>query len=62
MAQYSASKFPSSLSKMRVRFGAARVRIISDRPVMIPLKEPTSLLELGCRPTDAFEGLRTIVH
>ena len=43
-------------------YGAARIRIVGDRPVVIPLKEPTSLLELGYRPTHAFEGLRTVVH
>ena len=61
MAQYPASKFSSSLSKTRVRYGAARIRIVGDGPVVIPLKEPTSLLARCGRPGDAFDRVRAIV-
>jgi hypothetical protein len=47
---------------MLIGFGAARIRIMGNRPVVISLEEPTSLLELGGSPSDAFDGLRAIVN
>ena len=46
---------------MLIGFGAARIRIMGNRPVVISLEEPTSLLNRCDRPGDAFDRLRATV-
>ena len=60
-AEQAASKSSSDLGKMLIGFGAARIRIMGNRPVVISLEEPTSLLKRCDRPGDAFDRLRAIV-